>query len=124
MTKHPTHKGGKSRGMMGYMAERGWYAVRCVFEYGEGQPHTYEERVTLWLAGSAEEAIDRAESEAVEFAEPTGTYLGLAQSFHLFSGLEDGVEVFSLMRDSDLGPDEYISRFFASGRERLRNYGA
>jgi hypothetical protein len=46
--------------------------------------------------------------------------LGLAQAFHLFVGadLDDGAEVFSLMRTSDLPADEYVDRFFDTGDER------
>jgi hypothetical protein len=29
-----------------------------------------------------------------------------------------GAEVFSLMRDSELAPDDYIDRFFDTGQER------
>ena len=90
-----------------------WFAVRCLFEYGAGATHTYEERVTLWRAVSAQEAIGRAEREAEEYVAGTrDTYLGLAQSFHLFEPPADGREVFSLMRVSDLMPDQYLKTFF------------
>jgi len=48
----------------------------------------------------------------------------LTQSFHLCVGarpLEDGDEVFSLIRESELAPDDYISRFFDTGKERQRD---
>ncbi|MDZ4827034.1 MAG: hypothetical protein SGJ13_11310 [Actinomycetota bacterium] len=75
-----------------------WYAVRCVFRDANGTA-TYEERITLWRAGSFDEAITRAESEAEEYAGiVNSTYLGPAQAFHLAVGdvIEDGDEVFSL----------------------------
>ena len=53
----------------------------------------------------------------------TRCYVGLAQSFHLCVGarpLEDGDEVFSLIRESELAPNDYISRFFDTGKERQR----
>jgi hypothetical protein len=102
-----------------------WFAVRCVFATGwppQARGHTYEERVTLWKADSADEAISRAEAEAVAYAagisDSPGTYLGLAQSYQLFEGPGDGAEVFSLMRRSELGPDDYLSTFFDTGTER------
>ncbi len=35
----------------------------------------------------------------------------------------DGSEVFSLVRVSDLYPDQYITRFFNTGAERIGEYG-
>lgn len=56
-----------------------------------------------------------------EYAGDIGAeYLGLAQSFHLAvenRPLESGDEVFSLIRESELPPDDYISRFLDTGTE-------
>jgi hypothetical protein len=105
-----------------------WFAVRCVFATGwppEARGETYEERITLWQADSAEEAISRAEAEAEGYAavilDSPDTYLGLAQSYHLFDGPGDGAEVFSLMRRSQLGADDYLLTFFATGTERTED---
>jgi hypothetical protein len=84
----------------------------------------YEERITLWLAASAEEAIERAEAEAREYArtieESPDSYLGIAQSYRLVDTPADGAEVFSLMRSSTLEPDEYLDTFFDTGTERQK----
>lgn len=112
-----------------------WYAVRCVFRAMANQPwgptdlqtgtSAYEERITLWRASSVDEAIARAEAEAKDHAETLGdVYVGLAQAYHLFQAPEDGAEVFSLIRNSSLEPDEYLVRFFDSGDERQRHLGA
>ena len=101
-------------------AQVDWFAVRCIFEISANSTsRTYEERVTLWKAASAAEALARAESEAEGYAAGVegNAYLGLAQSYHLFDEPGEGAEVFSLMRDSELGPSEYISRFFSVGTE-------
>jgi pentatricopeptide repeat protein len=100
-----------------------WYAVRCLILFSEDDAPggTYEERVTLWRADSFDDAISRAESEVVELTEVVGgAYIGLAQCFHLAAegNIGEGAEVFSLMRDSGLDPDDYIARFFATGTER------
>jgi hypothetical protein len=61
-----------------------------------------------------------AEIEAVEYGSVVESeYLGLAQCFHSAAGqpLDDGDEVFSLLRDSELSPDDYLARFFATGSE-------
>lgn len=99
-----------------------WYAVRCVFRsIIEVGTTTYEERITLWRAGSTAEAIERAEAEAAEYAaaieDVEVEYTGLAQCFHLFDDPGDGAEVFSLMRDSDLEPEDYLDTFFDTGGE-------
>jgi hypothetical protein len=104
--------------------ESGWYAVRCVFSV-ESPPRIggqiYEERVTLWQASTADEAIERAETEARQYAaaieDSPSMYLGVAQSFRLFDSPGDGAEVFSLMRTSDLGPSAYLDAYFDSGTE-------
>jgi hypothetical protein len=106
----------------------GWFAVRCIFATGwppEARDKTYEERITLWKAQSGEEAIARAEAEALEYAssvlDSPSTYLGFAESFRLEAPPGDGTEVFSLMRDSGLGPVDYLARFFATGAERVQH---
>ncbi|TDD57412.1 hypothetical protein E1263_23870 [Kribbella antibiotica] len=104
-----------------------WYAVRCVFATGwplDRAMPVYEERITLWRASSAEEAIERAEAEALVYAcsveESPDTYLGIAQSYRLVEGPGDGAEVFSLMRNSTLEPDKYLDTFFDTGAERQK----
>jgi hypothetical protein len=50
-------------------------------------------------------------------------YVGLAQVYHTDIGeaVVDVAEVFSLIRESELGSDAYIDHFFDTGRE---NQGA
>ncbi len=99
-----------------------WYAVRCVFRWTEAAGQPYEERITVWRATGSEAALARAEAEAREYAENTGTtYLGLAQSYATGEEqLSPGSEVFSLLRGSDLPPDEYLDRHFSTGAEHQR----
>ncbi|MEU9342818.1 hypothetical protein AB0D74_16580 [Streptomyces sp. NPDC048278] len=95
-----------------------WYGVRCVFRHRA--LGVYEERVTLWTAGSPDEAIDRAEAEAAEYCEALDEveYAGFAEAFRADGVPGEGAEVFSLMRESGLPPGEYVRRFFATGDER------
>jgi hypothetical protein len=91
-----------------------WFAVRHVIE----QDGAFEERMTLWNAASAEEAIGRAEREAAEYSNTVGgRALDLFQSYSLPGEPADGAEVFSLIRDSELPPDAYIDAFFDTGSE-------
>jgi hypothetical protein len=98
-----------------------WYAVRSLFRIAGEPDSSYEERITLWQAGSFDDAMAKAEIEAVEYADFIGgTYLAdFGQGYHLADvPPRDGAEVFSLVRDSALPPKAYLDRFFATGRER------
>jgi hypothetical protein len=98
-----------------------WYAVRSLFHDPEGSESAYEERITLWQATDADDALARAAAEAVEYAEFAGvTYLSeFAQSYPLADAPpRDGAEVFSLTRSSALPPKPYVERFFSTGQER------
>jgi len=108
--------------------ESDWYAVRCIFSVGwppgfAGK--TYEERITLWRASSGAHAIERAEEEALRYADAIidapSTYLGLAQAYHLYDEPNDGAEIFSLCRVNELAPTAYLDRFFDTGDERQRD---
>lgn len=100
------------------------FSVRCVFRW-ENRPeqkrkHLYEERITLWRACNIDEAIAMAEAEAQSYVAESGIeYLQYCQAYALFEDLEaSGVEVFSLLRESDLEPTLYLDAFFDTGAER------
>jgi len=96
----------------------GWFSVRCLFQFADQTPNVYEERITLWRADSTEEAIALAEAEAEEYADMLGhQYLGLAQSYNLADEVGQGAEVYSLLRSSDLPPEDYLDAFFDTGSE-------
>ncbi|MEV6765343.1 hypothetical protein AB0N16_32840 [Streptomyces sp. NPDC051105] len=77
-------------------------------------------RVTLWTARSPGEAIDRAETEARAYCDVLDDvgYVDFAEAFRMDDVPGEGVEVFSLMRESTLPSGEYVRRFFATGDER------
>jgi hypothetical protein len=106
-----------------------WFAVRCIFSHQRERRRitTYEERVTIWRAVTASQAILLAEREARTYARwcnrlggEVCRYLGLAESYETsLRRLVAGDEVFSSMRDSRLDGARYLARFFATGRERV-----
>jgi hypothetical protein len=101
--------------------ENRWYAVRCLFQGADGPETTYEERITLWQAASLDDAIARAQAEALEYAEFAGLsrVTGFEQSYPLADAPpRDGAEVFALTRSSPLPPQRYVEEFFDTGRER------
>ena len=85
--------------------------------------HLCEERITVWRAGSFEQAIQLAEREADKYARDADCeYLGFAQVCHLSNKqLRAGSEVFSLMRESNLTQPKYLDKHFDTGSERQRN---
>ena len=101
------------------------YSVRCVFRWNprpnQGRKHLYEERITLWVAGDINKAIALAEEEAQTYVSGGDEYLGCCQAYSLSDDIdESGVEVFSLLRESDLDPKQYVSAFFITGQEHER----
>lgn len=111
-----------------------WFGVRCVVLLTDlGESPVYEERITMWRVEGADASVGAAEDEAIALAEAEaeryasdtgGTHLGFAQSFAMYDTPRQGAEVFSLMRASDLAPDPYLDRFFATGRESERTLDA
>jgi hypothetical protein len=102
-----------------------WYGVRCLFRHGDD---LYEERITLWRAGTFDQAIEHAEAEAAEYSRDVSDsdspteYIRLAQAYVLDDEPgTNGAEVFSLIRGSDLAPRDYIDRYFETGEELQRD---
>lgn len=105
------------------------YSVRCIFRWApradQTKRHLYEERITVWAADTLDEAIELAEAEAAEYASEGEEFLRLSQGFWMFEDLvlpRQGIEVFSLLRESDLEPREYLDAFFDTGLERQAEY--
>ena len=100
-----------------------WFSVRCVFAWSNWEGKPFEERITLWRARSLDHAIELAEQEAQEYAgENNLEDLHFSQAFAIAQGSEigSGTEVFSLLRDSALAPDEYLDTFFSTGGEHMQ----
>ena len=97
-----------------------WFSARTVYEHDKPGDGLFEERIVVLRAGGFDEALERAEVEAVAYGEAVGcVYTGYVSVFELVEEtLGDGSEVFSLMRDSDLNAEEYIDRFYTTGDER------
>jgi hypothetical protein len=93
--------------------------VRSVFLHSGGM---YEERVIAVAANDLDEAIRRGELEGAEYANVLGIeQLGLVQAFAMYDDLVDGAEVFSLVRQSPLEQEVYLTQFFDTGTERQKD---
>jgi hypothetical protein len=104
------------------------FSIRSVIELAprpQGKAeHLYEERITLWRAADANEAIARAEREARVYAKGERGPLPLFQAFALYDDVTfsgESVEVFSLIRESDLLPAQYLDSFFDTGGEKSQH---
>src|SRR5512141_3282241 len=94
-----------------------WFSVRCVYRLLPPIDR-YVERITVWRATSFPEVLALAEHDAQDCAAREGLeYLGFADAFQMPQAPEDGIELFSLMRDSDLDAVDYVVRVFATGGE-------
>lgn len=94
----------------------GWTTVRTLYQYVGRQ--VYLEQISLWTTRDWPEALRRAESMTGQLTLDTlhdAEYLQIAQGFLLFDEVENGAELFSLMRRTDLDADAYIDKTFQSG---------
>jgi hypothetical protein len=82
--------------------------------------------VLIVRAKSFADAVHQAEQYSKDYEHETTRYLGYAMAFHIFDEdgpcLGPGVEVFSLMRESDLNDDDYLDRFHDTGNECAGDY--
>lgn len=97
-----------------------WYAVRTFLaQVGtaliDGEPAwAYKERITIWTAASEEAAVTLAEADAIRYgSEMDATYLGEAVVVELASAPSSGSEIFSSLRTSLLGPNDYLRQVYA-----------
>jgi len=104
------------------------FGIRSVIELAprpQGKAkHLYEERITVWRAPDINEAIARAEREARVYAKGERGPLPLFQAYSLYDDVTftgDSVEVFSLIRESDLLPAKYLDTFFDTGKEKSQH---
>ena len=108
------------------MDENNWYGVKCLVEH-KGLPvdpgkRVCEERIVLLRASGFDEAIRRAEQEVEHYTTPTGaTYIGYCNAFKMDAEtMEDGIEVYSLMREVALTPEQFITHYHDDGTEKSR----
>jgi len=111
----------------GQAMEEFWFSARCLFvlEAPEGDirpRRVYEERIVLFRAASFEDAMRQAEAEAREYAADTDgcRYLDHVDVCLLTDDeLASGSEVYTLFRDGDPEPDDFVARFTADYWEGL-----
>ena len=102
------------------MSEISWFGAKTLYRWpgsyseSDANQFVYEERVVVLRAGNADEAIALAEAEAVRYATDAGEgfeYLGAVDVYEMFEGIEDGSEVFSLVRTTSHDPAAFLHRY-------------
>jgi hypothetical protein len=105
------------------MNELLWYSVRTIYRHDDvaASAHpVFEERVVLFRAESFDNAMSKAQQEAEAYGKGLKgvTFLGFFDCYELPDDtVGDGTEVFSLLRQSELPDDEYLTQFFDTGKE-------
>jgi hypothetical protein len=112
------------------MQTQKWFAVQCLFLIEAGavvaeRGQAYEERITLWQAVDADEAIAKASRAADNYAAEGGFQrVDYVTSYEMFDVPDEGSEVWSLVRDSWLPPEEYVERFVIEGDPHAVPFGS
>ena len=92
--------------------ENNWFAVRTIYLFGKKQDGTniFEERVVVFLAGTADDAFAKAEREADLYAGPHKMEHHPLHVAYLQDGdaLIDGYEVWSELYQSSEDLDSFV----------------
>lgn len=99
-----------------------WYSLKTVVY--DKQNKLYEERIIVVRASSEDEAYAKGRQEVNEYVKGLNMdFTGYIEAYHIFDPeLVENGEVYSLMRKSDLGYDEYVKQFVATGNEVIREF--
>jgi hypothetical protein len=98
-----------------------WFAAKTLHLHKDlegDQGSCYEERIVLLQAASVDEALRKAGREARGYAgaQKAVDFLGYLAVFHLAGdALEDGLEVYSILRSVPLSKRDFIRRYYDDG---------
>ena len=97
-----------------------WFTVKGLFRWyfkNGGETSQFEERIILVQATSFDDALDKAEIEAIEYCEddPKANFriesLCKFSAYELMDEIDSGIEVFSKRIDSSLDSTSYLKQF-------------
>ena len=105
-----------------------FFSARCIFHtemIEVGKPVSiFEERIIFIKCREFVEAFDKAEIAAQKYAEQNKSensktlFLACIGVFIVQDPIQDGVEVFSMLRESNLSGDDYLKIYHRTGAER------
>jgi hypothetical protein len=108
-----------------------WYGAKTVYRHARladaPGASVYEERVVVVRAADFADALARAEAEAARYAAQwaDAEYLGYVMVYDMTEETIDaGCEVFSLMRETALGPDAFLDRYHDAASARATDADA
>ncbi len=110
------------------MPSKEWYGARTIYKLDRyssesDSAYLYEERIVVIKATSFDDAIAQAEKEVTNYAAAGSgiTYLGFVNVYKIVDdSITNNTEVYSLVRESRLGSNDYLDRFFDTGSERTK----
>ena len=112
------------------MVEKPWFAAKSLHLHkgleGDRGGACYEERIVLLRAATVDEAMRRAEREARSYArgQKAVEFLGYLAVFALSGdALEDGLEVYSILRSVALSKRDFIRRYYDDGSFHVEKLG-
>jgi len=96
-----------------------WFAIKCIFRHPDikiGPRQWYEERIILVKSDNDENAMDKGEKEAKQYAKGCSDgceFTGHVEAWHLFDDkIEDLTEIYFDKHLSNLSSEKYIKRYF------------
>lgn len=102
------------------------FSFRRIYACGPGRvkKFLYEERITLYSHVNYDDALRDSDRDSSLYEKECEVFdIGFLESYEGFDGIElsspiSGLEIFSLMRESDLPQMEYVKQYFDTGSER------
>jgi len=83
--------------------------------------NNYEERILLIKANDFDEAIKKAEKEAIDYCSDLGEeveYLKFCNAYHTGENdINDKTEIYSLITKSEMSKERYIATYYDTGGE-------
>ena len=104
-----------------------FFAAKCVFRVRaleEGKPvRMFEERIVLVKCRKFDDAFKKAEKVGRKYAKADNTknrkttFLACVGVYIIQDPIEDGVEIFSMLRVSDMPDKKYLKQHYQTGSE-------
>lgn len=104
-----------------------WYGVKGLFRWyfkESGETASIEERVVLFKADSFDDAIAKAEAEAVDYCVDDASANYKIESMEWWNAfvignemLDSGTEVFSRLVDSSLSSSSFLKRYYPKSHD-------
>ncbi|HEX7900405.1 MAG TPA: DUF4288 domain-containing protein [Planctomycetota bacterium] len=110
--------------------DKAWFAAKSLHLHrdlaGDRGASCFEERIVLIRAASVDDALKRAEREAARYARGQAAveFLGYLAVFALSGdAMEEGLEVYSILRSVALSKRDFIRRYYDDGSFHVEKLG-